>query len=208
MCQGSWIFLQGFCLWLSHSAPPAAAWAPLTAVDAVGVVVFAAGLAIEWAADVQKTRWNAQFPSGAQRKWLASGLWAWSRHPNFFGEGLLWVGLAIVAAGGVDGGVNTALCFVSPVWSSFFLFFTSLMLLEKRIDAKFGGNPEYEAYKAATSVFVLWPPTAKAAEAAPVTPPPPAKRASRGWATRVEEGHPSGSLWSPPLVKAGSSVRI
>ena len=46
---------------------------------------------------------------------------------------------------------------VSPVWSAFFLLFTSLMLLEKRLDGRFGGQPAYEHYKQATSVLLLWP---------------------------------------------------
>jgi len=93
-------------------------------------------------------------------------LWAWSRHPNFFGESLLWVGSAIVAIAGVTAPtadpayqtLGTTLALISPVWSAFFLFFTSLMLLEKRLDAKFGGKPAYEQYKRSTSVLIPWPP--------------------------------------------------
>ena len=93
-------------------------------------------------------------------------LWAWSRHPNFFGESLLWVGSAIVAIAGVTAPtadpdyqtLGAALALISPVWSAFFLFFTSLMLLEKRLDAKFGGKPAYEQYKRSTSVLIPWPP--------------------------------------------------
>lgn len=47
---------------------------------------------------------------------------------------------------------------MSALWSPFFLIFTSLMLLEKRLDKRFGGQPEYERYKAVTSVLVPWPP--------------------------------------------------
>ena len=98
-------------------------------------------------------------PSGQQKTWLAAGLWKYSRHPNFFGEGLLWWGICLVACGALAG-ADCALAAVSPVWSTFFLFFTSLMLLEKRLDAKFGGRDDYERYKRRTSVLLLWPPLA------------------------------------------------
>ena len=93
-----------------------------------------------------------------QTKWIQSGLWAWSRHPNYFGEILAWVGMAMLCMGGVNTWYAAALCWESPFFSAFFLVFTSLMLLEKRIDAKFGGQPRYEDYKRKTSVLVLWPP--------------------------------------------------
>ena len=73
------------------------------------------------------------------------------------------MGLALVVAAGAPSSSAAALCFVSPAWSAFFLFFTSLMLLEKRLDARFGGQPEYEAYKWRTSVLLLLPPRGPAA---------------------------------------------
>eukprot|EP00937_MAST-01D_sp_MAST-1D-sp2_P002572 g2572.t1 len=154
--QGTWIFLQGAAVWAAHGADDGTR---LGSLDALGAAVWAAGLAIEHVADMQKTRANAAVRSGRQRTWLDTGLWRYSRHPNFFGEGLLWWGTAVVASGGLRGRpASVALAFVSPVWSTFFLLFTSLMLLEKRMDAKFGGRPAYERYKRRTSVLVLWPP--------------------------------------------------
>ncbi len=172
--QGTWIFLQGMCVWLCHTRPaPSEASGPeLNALDWVGVIVFAVGLCVETVADVQKTRWNAANGSGRQKSWIRVGLWRYSRHPNYFGENLLWLGLFLLSASHLapslgaptGGGMPTVeqvsdLCaaFVSPVWSTAFLLFTSLMLLEKRLDAKFGGKPEYEKYKRATSVLVPWP---------------------------------------------------
>ena len=172
--QGTWIFLQGAALWLLHHRPALAGslpvnasgngvapelLQPLAATDLLGALVFLVGLAVEHTADMQKTAWNAATPSGQQKTWLAAGLWKYSRHPNFFGEGLLWWGICLVACGALAG-ADCALAAVSPVWSTFFLFFTSLMLLEKRLDAKFGGRDDYERYKRRTSVLLLWPPLA------------------------------------------------
>ena len=158
VCQGTWIFLQGFCLWACHTAPAEAAHAPLTPVDYIGALVCILGLVIEHTSDMQKSRWNAKYTSGAQKTWLNEGLWRYSRHPNYFGENLTWFGMAMVAAGGLSSWSSVALAFVSPLWSAFFLLFTSLMLLEKRLDAKFGGSKAYEEYKRVTSVLLLWPP--------------------------------------------------
>ena len=86
-----------------------------------------------------------------------SGLWAYSRHPNYAGEMTLWAGLAVVSVGGWEavGWASVARAAVTPIWSFGFLLFTSLMLLEKRADGKWGGQAQYEAYK--RSVPVLFP---------------------------------------------------
>lgn len=140
--------------------------AQINMYDVLGAVVWMCGMVIEHTADMQKSRWNCKHKSDQQKSWLAQGLWAWSRHPNFFGEHVLWWGSAIVAIAGLTApGADVdyapfgcVLAVISPLWSSFFLFFTSLMLLEKRLDAKFGGKPAYERYKRETSVFFPWPP--------------------------------------------------
>lgn len=157
VCQGTWIFLQGLCIWVLHANPTSSS-SSFNAWDVLGTVIWAAGLVLEHVADQQKTRWNAQTPSGKQETWLHTGVWQYSRHPNFFGENLVWVGLGLITFGGVEAWTPRFVALISPVWSVFFLFFTSLMLLEKRLDAKFGGNPAYEKYKLETSVLICWMP--------------------------------------------------
>lgn len=174
--QGTWIWLQGMCLWQLNHASQVAAARPLCWLDALGVCIWSLGLAIEVVADQQKTAWNANIPSDGQTTWIRTGLWRYSRHPNFFGENLLWLGMAVTTMSGLaasDSGLlaglevqipgghavglqGILLALVSPAWSCFFLVFTSLMLLEKRMDAKFEGNAEYAAFKRRTSVLVPW----------------------------------------------------
>ena len=112
----------------------------------------------EVVADVQKYRHNAMFKAGGNARWIATGLWARSRHPNYFGETTLWLGLSLMSMSSDFSLYSVAVCMVSPIWSFVFLLFTSLMLLEKRGDAKWGDDPEYRKYKAATPVWLpaLW----------------------------------------------------
>jgi steroid 5-alpha reductase family enzyme len=105
-------------------------------------------------AAVRRYRFNAAFPSGRNSKWIDVGLWSRSRHPNYFGETTLWFGLALVCLSGAPTAYSLGVCAVTPIWSFAFLLFTSLMLLEKRSDAKWGTDPKYLAYKARTPVWM------------------------------------------------------
>jgi steroid 5-alpha reductase family enzyme len=64
-------------------------------VAIVGIIVWAAGFAIEVTADRQKSAFKRD--PGNKERFITSGLWAWSRHPNYFGEIVLWTGIAIIA---------------------------------------------------------------------------------------------------------------
>ena len=76
------------------------------------------------------------------------------RHPNYFGENVLWLGVAIIAMSGEPSFHGVCVCLVTPLWSFVFLLFTSLMLLEKRADQKWGTNTKYLQYKARTPVWL------------------------------------------------------
>lgn len=156
VCQGTWVFLQCCCIFGVHSVNATADRGPLDSVDAAAVVITLLGLTIEHVSDMQKSSFNEGTKSGEQKTWIQSGLWRYSRHPNYFGENLSWVGMGLACAGCLPSKLRI-LCIVSPVWSCFFLVFTSLALLEKRLDKKFGGQLAYEQYKQKTSCLLLWP---------------------------------------------------
>jgi steroid 5-alpha reductase family enzyme len=152
--------LQG--LWVAFSL--AAALAAITATQrleldpfaAVGLLVWLAGFALEVIADRQKSAFNAR-PENKGR-FIRSGLWSWSRHPNYFGEIVLWVGVVLIALPVLRGWQYATL--ISPLFIILLLTRVSgVPLLEKRADEKWGGHPDYEAYKARTPVLVPWPPT-------------------------------------------------
>lgn len=122
----------------------------------VGFLVWLLGFAIEVVADRQKSMFNAD-PQNTG-KFISSGLWAWSRHPNYFGEIVLWVGVAIIALPVLSGWGYLTL--ISPVFVAVLLMRVSgVPMLEKRADEKWGGQPEYEQYKANTPVLVPRPPS-------------------------------------------------
>jgi steroid 5-alpha reductase family enzyme len=148
--------IQG--LWITFTA--AAALAAMTSgakvdfgiVSLIGLVVWIAGFAIEVVADRQKTAFRAD-PANAGR-FITEGLWSRSRHPNYFGEFLLWTGMAIIAAPALQGWQYITL--LSPVFVFVLLNRVSgVPALEARADKKWGGEADYEAYKAATPVFFL-----------------------------------------------------
>jgi steroid 5-alpha reductase family enzyme len=116
----------------------------------LGLLVWAFGFAVEVIADAQKSRFNAD-PAN-RGKFIQTGLWSRSRHPNYFGEIVLWIGVAIIALPVLQGWQWVAL--VSPVFVILLLTRVSgIPLLEKKADQKWGGQEDYEAYKERTPVL-------------------------------------------------------
>jgi len=150
--QGVWVtFTVGAALAVITSERPQS----LGVLGWAGLAVWIVGFGIEVVADAQKKEFRSR-PENADR-FMRSGLWAWSRHPNYFGEILLWFGVAMIATPALEGWQYVTL--LSPVFVTFLLTKVSgVPLLEERADAKWGGDPEYEAYKAATPVLVPRPP--------------------------------------------------
>ena len=120
----------------------------------IGFLVWALGFAFEVVADTQKSRFRAD-PAN-KGKFIQSGVWAWSRHPNYFGEIVLWIGVAIIALPVLRGWQWVTL--ISPVFVTLLLTRVSgLPMLEKRADEKWGGQEDYEAYKERTPVLIPRP---------------------------------------------------
>jgi len=123
--------------------------APWRMLDTLGVAVVAFGLAFETMADAQLARFKAD---PAQRgRVMASGLWRYSRHPNYFGECCVWWGMGLVA---VSAGLWWTL--ISPVMMTVLLLeISGVALLEKDIGDH---RPGYADYVRRTSAFIPWMP--------------------------------------------------
>lgn len=129
--------------------------APLGPVGIVGIAVWSSGMLIETVADRQKSRFKDD-PSN-QGRFIDVGLWAWSRHPNYFGEIVLWTGMAIVALPVLRGWQWATL--ISPVFVTFLLTKVSgIPALDESADERWGGQDDYEEYKRNTPVLVPKPP--------------------------------------------------
>lgn len=123
----------------------------LDAYAIVGFLIWIFGFAIEVMADSQKSRFNAN-PDN-KGKFIQTGLWSRSRHPNYFGEIILWVGVAVIALPVLQGWQWVAL--ISPVFVTLLLTRVSgVPLLEKKADTKWGGQEDYESYKKRTPVLI------------------------------------------------------
>ena len=124
---------------------------PLGIFALIGFLVWAVGFAIEVIADQQKSRFKDN-PANEGR-FINTGLWARSRHPNYFGEIVLWLGVAIIALPVLQGWQWVAL--ISPVFVTLLLTRVSgVPMLEQRADEKWGGQADYEAYKKGTPVLI------------------------------------------------------
>ncbi|TFG61750.1 MAG: DUF1295 domain-containing protein [Gemmatimonadales bacterium] len=128
---------------------------PIGWVGAVGLLLWVAGFAIEVVADNEKRLFRAN-PANKDH-FIRHGLWAWSRHPNYFGEVLLWVGIATIAAPALSGWQRVTL--VSPLFVYLLLTrISGVPLLEALAERKWSGDPEYQAYRRSTPSLILRPP--------------------------------------------------
>ncbi len=129
---------------------------PLGIIGIIGIVVWSLGMLIEITADNQKSAFKKD-PAN-KGKFINTGLWAWSRHPNYFGEIVLWIGIAIIALPVLQGWQWATL--ISPVFVYVLLTRVSgVPLLEKQADERWGGQEDYEDYKRRTPELVLKPPS-------------------------------------------------
>ncbi len=146
--QGLWVFIITLCAILAMVSGEDR---PLGWVAGLGVMCWLLGMLLETIADVQKRQFRAEPANVGQ--FIHTGLWAWSRHPNYFGEILVWLGVSIVALPVLSTWLYLGL--LSPLFVILVLTKVSgIPLLEASAHRRWGGDPVYEHYKANTPVLV------------------------------------------------------
>ncbi len=148
------VFLvQGFALWLISWPLQAGAAGPVRwwLVVGVGAALWLVGLVFEAVGDAQLATYRRDPERGPV---MDRGLWAWTRHPNYFGDACVWWGLWLV--GGLASGWLAGLVTVlAPIAMSYFLLFATGARLLERTMMKRPGYPEYAAR---TPMFFPLPP--------------------------------------------------
>jgi len=116
-------------------------------ITTIGIVIFLIGFTIEIIADSQKTKFRAK--DGNKDKFISSGLWKYSRHPNYLGEIILWLGISLISFSSLEGYQYVTL--ISPIFTYLLLVNVSgINLLEKSGDKKWGNLESYKKYKEKT----------------------------------------------------------
>jgi steroid 5-alpha reductase family enzyme len=144
--------LQAVLMWFVSLALSAGMFAPspLVVLEIIGTLVWGVGFFFESIGDLQLYRFSTKTANSG--KLLDTGLWAWTRHPNYFGDATVWWGLFLIAAAGGWG----ALSVLSPlVMTGLLTSISGKALTEKRMNVT---RPGFEAYVARTSGFFPLPP--------------------------------------------------
>jgi len=147
--QGLWVSLCSMCALTAISSSTG------VIVNTLFYIVFALfilGFCIEVISDNQKSKFRS-FPENRD-KFITTGLWAKSRHPNFFGEIVLWTGVAVMSFSSLEG--PQYLTLISPLFTYILLMYVSgVRMLEARADKKWGHDEAYIKYKSDTPVLIL-----------------------------------------------------
>lgn len=150
--QGLWVVLTAAC---AFAVITSTANVPLGLFAYVGIALWLIGFVIEVMADEQKKAFRADPANNG--KFISTGVWAWSRHPNYFGEIVLWLGIAVMAIP-VLAGLQWAVM-ISPIFVFVLLTKVSgVPKLEHHANKTWGEDPAYQAYKANTPVLMMKPP--------------------------------------------------
>ncbi len=145
LLQGLSVFLIMICtlLFLSSNS---------SSFNLIGIIIWALGLSIEAIADLQKYNFNNN-PKN-KGKFISSGIWKYSRHPNYFGEILCWAGIYIFAFPALSS-INRIIALISPLFISILLLFVSgIPILERKANEKWGKDIKYIEYKNKTPILV------------------------------------------------------
>ncbi|MDA9712835.1 DUF1295 domain-containing protein [Acidimicrobiaceae bacterium] len=150
MGQAAWVVFTAGASILAILSPVET---ELGVIALIGIFLWWSGFLIEVIADYQKRKFRET--SDPKTEFISSGLWARSRHPNYFGEITLWVGMAILSLSSLSG-IEYVTAIVSPIFVYLLLIKAEgVPMLERIAEERYGGLPEYQQYKENTPVFMM-----------------------------------------------------
>ncbi|MDA7600042.1 DUF1295 domain-containing protein [Gammaproteobacteria bacterium] len=146
--QGMWVFICSSAALVAIASPTGVI---INIVFFLGLTLFVLGFVVEVIADNQKTKFRS-IPENKDQ-FINEGLWARSRHPNYFGEITLWTGITVMGISTFEG--MNYLAIFSPVFSYLLLVYVSgVRMLEFRGHKKWGHLDEYNSYKKNTPKLI------------------------------------------------------
>jgi len=138
--QGMWVSM---CLLCVLTALSSYSGVIMNSIFFIGLMVFILGLSIEIIADYQKTVFRRSIEN--KDKFITTGLWSLSRHPNYFGEILLWTGVAVMSISSLQGLQYITL--ISPIFVYILLVYISgIRILEDQAKKKWGHLDSFKEY--------------------------------------------------------------
>ena len=150
MGQAAWVVFTAGASILAILSPVEA---ELEVIAFIGIFLWWSGFLIEVISDYQKRKFRET--SDPKTEFISTGLWARSRHPNYFGEITLWVGMAVISLSSLSG-VEYVTAIVSPVFVYFLLVkLEGVPMLERIADERYSNLPEYQQYKEKTPVLMM-----------------------------------------------------
>ena len=146
--QGMWVFICSSAALVAIASPTGVV---INIIFFLGLALFVLGFAVEVIADNQKTKFRS-IPENKDQ-FINEGLWARSRHPNYFGEITLWTGITVMGISTFEG--MNYLAIFSPIFSYLLLVYVSgVRMLEFRGHRKWGHLDEYNTYKKNTPKLI------------------------------------------------------
>lgn len=148
--------LQGISIWiiLLPTIIGMQKEAKVSMIAILGIIIWLVGLVVETIADWQKYAFKNDRKT--KNKWTDIGLWKYARHPNYFGELLVWWGIFVYVSSSLQG--VEFLTIVGPlVISALLLFVTGIPTVASRLEKKHGNNKEFKAYKKNTRLLIPLP---------------------------------------------------
>ena len=145
--SGLWVTLCSMCALVAISSPEGLV---MNALTYFGIILFIIGFGIEIVADNQKTAFRSI--EANKDSFITSGLWSKSRHPNYFGEVLLWFAIAVISFSSLEG--LQLITLISPIFTYILLVYVSgVRMLEDMNDKKWADDEQYKSYKKNTPML-------------------------------------------------------